>query len=88
MLSNLAMIQRALGDAAGARPLMERALAITEANYGPDHPEVANMLSNLAMILSDLGDAAAAQPLAERTSDHQRGHGLVQGHREAGHEDQ
>ena len=32
------MILRDLGDPAAARPLAERALAITEATYGPDHP--------------------------------------------------
>src|SRR6266700_916187 len=38
-----------------ARPLAERALAIAEAAYGPDHPDVAIRLSNLALILNDLG---------------------------------
>ena len=33
---------------AEARPLPERALAITEAAYGPDHPDVATDLNNLA----------------------------------------
>jgi tetratricopeptide (TPR) repeat protein len=51
---------------AEARPLAERALAITEAAYGPDHPEVATRLSNLAVILRDLGQPAGARPLAER----------------------
>ena len=40
---------------AEARPLAERALAITEAAYGPDHPDVAIRLNNLALILKDLG---------------------------------
>jgi hypothetical protein len=34
---------------------LERALAITEAAYGPDHPGVAILLNNLAVILRDLG---------------------------------
>src|SRR5262245_2517237 len=49
-----------------ARPLFERALAIPEAAYGPDHPEVATALNNLAFILRDLGDLVAARPLQER----------------------
>jgi tetratricopeptide (TPR) repeat protein len=49
-----------------ARPLAERALAIDEASYGPDHPEVATDLSTLALILWDLEDVAAARPLMER----------------------
>lgn len=38
-----------------ARALLERALAITEAAHGPDHPDVAIRLNNLALILRDLG---------------------------------
>jgi tetratricopeptide (TPR) repeat protein len=51
---------------AEARPLAERALAITEAAYGPDHPTAATRLNNLALILQDLGQPAEARPLAER----------------------
>ena len=51
---------------ADARPLAERALAITEAALGPDHPDVATRLNNLALILRDLGLAGEARPLAER----------------------
>ncbi len=49
-----------------ARPLAERALAITEAAYGPHHPDVGTNLSNLAHILRRLGLAQEARPLAER----------------------
>ena len=65
-LNNLALILRDLGQPAEARPLAERALAIDEAAYGPDHPDVAIDLNNLAMILQDLGQPAEARPLAER----------------------
>jgi tetratricopeptide (TPR) repeat protein len=50
----------------GARALLERALAIDEAAYGPDHPAVAAALNNLALILQALGDLAGARPLQER----------------------
>jgi tetratricopeptide (TPR) repeat protein len=49
-----------------AKTLLERALAIDEAAYGPDHPGVARDLNNLATILRDLGDPAGARPLQER----------------------
>jgi tetratricopeptide (TPR) repeat protein len=49
-----------------ARPLAERALAIAEAAYGPDHPDVGIRLSNLAAIWKDLGQLERARPLAER----------------------
>ena len=51
---------------AEARPLAERALAITEAAYGPGHPAVGAALNNLALIWRDLGEPGTARPLAER----------------------
>ena len=51
---------------ADARELAERALAIDEAAYGPDHPLVGRDLNDLALILRDLGRPEAARPLAER----------------------
>ena len=51
---------------AEARPLAERALAITEAAHGPDHPDVGVWLNNLALIWKDLGQPEKARPLAER----------------------
>jgi tetratricopeptide (TPR) repeat protein len=49
-----------------ALPLFERALAITEATYGPDHPNVGATLNNLAGALRALGHPDQAQPLYER----------------------
>jgi tetratricopeptide (TPR) repeat protein len=51
---------------ADAKALLELALVIDEAAYGPDHPEVATDLNNLATILQDLGQPEAARPLQER----------------------
>ena len=51
---------------ADARDLLEQALAITEAAYGPDHPTVAAHLNNLALILQDLGQAGQARQVADR----------------------
>jgi tetratricopeptide repeat protein len=39
-LGNLGIVQRELGELAAARTTQERALAIGEAAYGPDHPDV------------------------------------------------
>ena len=50
-LSNLGSVLQARGDLAGARPYYERALSITEAALGPDHPTVAVTLSNLGGVL-------------------------------------
>ena len=49
-----------------AKALLQRALAIDEAAYGPDHPAVARDLDNLAMILQELGQPEQARPLQER----------------------
>jgi Tfp pilus assembly protein PilF len=38
ILNNLAQVLCELGEPATARPLLERALRINEAHYGPDHP--------------------------------------------------
>jgi hypothetical protein len=46
----------------------ERALAIDEAAYGPDHPAVATDLNNLAQILQDLGQPGAARDVDQRAS--------------------
>ena len=44
----------------------QRALAIAETAYGPEHPDVGAALNTLATILCDLGELDAARPLAER----------------------
>jgi hypothetical protein len=49
-----------------AEPLYRRALAIFEASYGPDHPNVTIGLGNLAGLLADTGREAEALPLARR----------------------
>ena len=50
----------------GARPLYERALAISEKVLGTEHPDTATSLSNLADLLRDQGDLAEARALRER----------------------
>jgi tetratricopeptide (TPR) repeat protein len=66
LLDRAAAYLRVRARLAQARPLAERALAITEAAHGPDHPDVAIQLNNLALILQALGDLGGARPLAER----------------------
>jgi len=54
------MVLNDLGDLAGARAALERALGIDERVYGPDHPKVATSVNNLGSVLQDLGDLAGA----------------------------
>ena len=49
-----------------AEPLMRRALAIDEASYGLDHPEVAIRLNNLAALLQATNRLTEAEPLMRR----------------------
>ena len=46
--------------------LIQRALAIGETVYGPNHPTVAIRANNLGMVLQDLGDLPAARQHYER----------------------
>ena len=49
-----------------AEPLMRRALAIDEASFGAEHPNVAVDLNNLAQLLQDTNRLAEAEPLMRR----------------------
>ncbi|WP_329370694.1 tetratricopeptide repeat protein [Streptomyces sp. NBC_01483] len=61
MLGRTAFYLWARGQAAQALPLKERALQVTEAALGPDHPTTALRLGNLARLRQMLSDG-------ERTS--------------------
>ena len=65
-LNNLAVLLRAQGDLAGARPLYERALAIREKVLGPEHPDTARASTTSPVLLQAQGDLAGARPLYER----------------------
>jgi tetratricopeptide (TPR) repeat protein len=49
-----------------ARAAGERALAIFEVAYGPDHPEIARTLGNLGIVLEQLGELGVARAALER----------------------
>ncbi len=51
---------------AEAKEMFERALAIGEAAYGPDHPQVAIYVNNLGNVLQDLGDLEGAKKMFKR----------------------
>jgi hypothetical protein len=57
----------------GAMPLQERAQAITQAAYVPDHLAVATRLNNLAAILRTLRQSKRAELLEERGPLKERG---------------
>ena len=57
---------RDLGDLTGARTQLERALQISEAALGPDHPDIGTRRSNLGLVLQDLGDLTGARTQFER----------------------
>ena len=43
-------MQQELGELEAARVTQQRALAINQAVYGPEHPAVANTLGNLGIV--------------------------------------
>jgi tetratricopeptide (TPR) repeat protein len=49
-----------------AKEMFKQALAIGEATYGPDHPNVAAGVNNLGNVLQDLGDMEGAKKMFER----------------------
>ena len=49
-----------------AEPLMRRALAIDEASFGSEHPNVAIRLNNLAQLLQDTNRLDEAEPLSRQ----------------------
>jgi len=65
-LVQLANVLRDAERHAEARPMYERALALTEAALGADHPSVATALSNLAMLERLTGNGERARSLYER----------------------
>jgi len=50
----------------GAKAACERARAIDERAYGPDHTAVASDVNNLGMVLTNVGDLAGAKAAYER----------------------
>jgi tetratricopeptide (TPR) repeat protein len=55
-----------IANHAGAKAAFERALAIDEAVFGPDHPNVGRDVNNLGMVLNALGDHVGAKAAYER----------------------
>ena len=64
-LNVLALILQALGDPTAARPLLERALAIAEAAYGPDHPTVAVVRGDLTGLFARRMPGGTAEPTGQ-----------------------
>jgi tetratricopeptide (TPR) repeat protein len=58
--------QSALGAYAQARPLLEKALAVAERVFGPEHLDTAESLSALGLVLRAQGDLSGARLLYER----------------------
>ncbi|WP_367127137.1 FxSxx-COOH system tetratricopeptide repeat protein [Saccharothrix sp. HUAS TT1] len=63
LLNNLGIVLVELGDPAAAEAHYRRALAIAEAAWGTEHPDVAELHNNLAYALLRLGRVAEGVPL-------------------------
>ncbi|MBC7976365.1 MAG: tetratricopeptide repeat protein, partial [Myxococcales bacterium] len=65
--NGLAVAYGAAGDFARSRALHEETIALEEAVYGHEHPNIGVSLHNLGNVLVDVGELAAAEPLYRRT---------------------
>jgi Tfp pilus assembly protein PilF len=66
LLGNLGIYLLVSAQLTAARATLQRALAIEEAAYGPDHPQVAITLTNLGSVQQELGDLASARATHQR----------------------
>ena len=66
LMNQLGEYRRSRGQFRAAEPLYRRALAIDEASFGPDHPNVATGLNNLAVLLRATNRLVEAEPLFRR----------------------
>jgi len=66
LLGNVGLIYFLVGNARAAKEPLERALAIKERHYGPEHVEVAKTLVSLANALGALGDTRQRKALLEK----------------------
>jgi tetratricopeptide (TPR) repeat protein len=66
LMSQLGVLLHSKARYSDAEPLLRRALAIDEASYGPDHPEVAIRLNSLAALLRATNRQSEAEPLYRR----------------------
>src|SRR5207253_639845 len=67
-LLNLAMLVKESNRLDEAEPLSQRALAIDEASFGPEHPDVARDLHTLVQVLKAANRTAEAEPLSRRAA--------------------
>ena len=68
-LNNLAVVRRYQNRSAESCALMERAVAVIEADSGPTHPALARVLNNLASTYADLGLREKADAAFRRSLD-------------------
>jgi tetratricopeptide (TPR) repeat protein len=66
LLNQIGIYLFARGENTQAKRMLEKSLAIDEATFGPNHPNVAIRLNNLGNVLLTQGDFAGAKALLER----------------------
>ncbi len=67
VLNNLGVLLRERGEHAGALPMLREALALRQAQLGPDHPTTAASMNGLGTLLRDLGELDEAAELLQRS---------------------
>lgn len=75
VFSDLASIATARGDLSGAESLLQRGLALANARFGSDHPDLATMLGGLARLYLRRSDYTKAEPVLQRLLEIRRARG-------------
>jgi tetratricopeptide (TPR) repeat protein len=66
LLNQTGLYLKGRAEFAEAKAALERALALAEATFDSDHPNVASAVNNLGSVLKDLGDLGGARAAFER----------------------
>jgi TonB family protein len=75
VLGDLASIATTRGDLLAAESLLQRALALANARFGADHPDVAAILGGLARLYMRRSQFTKAEPLLQRLLEIKRARG-------------
>lgn len=67
LLQSVGIYEQVRGNFRSAKELAERAVAVSEATRGPEHPDVARSLGNLGLALEELGDLEGARHVQQRS---------------------
>jgi hypothetical protein len=69
LLNRISLLEQSLGNYVLAKDLIQKAIAMDEKSYEPDHPRLGILYSNIGMIELHLGNYLAARNLMKKAMD-------------------